>query len=67
MPGMTDEEKAARLLFYKRQAQAQWDDREAALWVFSKPFHLINPRSPLPRCTGLPRSDGRFCPALRVR
>jgi len=42
MPEMTEDEKAERLLFYKRQAQAQWNGRNAALRSFSKPFFILN-------------------------
>lgn len=42
MPEMTEDEKAQRLLFYKRQARAQWEGRDAALRSFSKPFFILN-------------------------
>jgi hypothetical protein len=38
MPEMSDEEKAARLAFYKEAAQAQWDDRDRALMDASRPL-----------------------------
>ena len=39
---MTEDKKAQRLLFYKRQAQVEWDGRKAALRSFSRPFFILN-------------------------
>jgi hypothetical protein len=39
---MTEDEKAARLLFYRQQAQTQWDKRELALRSVSRPFFIVN-------------------------
>lgn len=39
---LTDDEKAARLLFYRQQAEAQWGERDSALRSFSRPFFVLN-------------------------